>query len=75
MTLKLNPNMARTFAPPVMEARRWLENATFTPERPLLNISQAAPVQPPPLALRQALAEAALNQPQAHLYGPVLGMA
>jgi aspartate/methionine/tyrosine aminotransferase len=75
MTLKLNPNMAKTFAPPVMEARRWLENATFTPERPLLNISQAAPVQPPPLALRQALAEAALNQPQAHLYGPVLGMA
>ncbi len=28
----------------------------------------------PPLGLRQALAEAALNDPAAHLYGPVLGL-
>ncbi|HSF63053.1 MAG TPA: aminotransferase [Paracoccaceae bacterium] len=74
MTLPLNPAMAATFAPPVMEARRWLVGVTFPPERPLLNVSQAAPVEPPPLALRQALAEAALNDPAAHLYGPVLGL-
>jgi hypothetical protein len=30
----------------------------FSADRPLLNVSQAAPVDPPPLALRQALAEA-----------------
>lgn len=70
----LNPSMAATEAPPVMEARRWLVGLTFPPERPLINVSQAAPVDPPPLALRQALAEAALNDPQAHLYGPVLGL-
>lgn len=70
----LNPAMAATEAPPVMEARRWLVGVTFPPERPLINVSQAAPVDPPPLALRQALAEAALNDPQAHLYGPVLGL-
>ncbi|MGL4278882.1 MAG: aminotransferase, partial [Albidovulum sp.] len=70
----LNPAMAATEAPPVMEARRWLASATFTPERPLLNVSQAAPVESPPLGLRQALAEAALNDPAAHLYGPVLGL-
>lgn len=69
----LNPAIAATFAPPVMEARRWLEGVYFPPERPLINVSQAAPVKPPPLPLREALAEAALNQPAAHLYGPVLG--
>ncbi|WP_372841626.1 aminotransferase [Phaeovulum sp.] len=75
MTLKpVNPAVAGTFAPPVMEARRWLEGVTFSPDRPLINVSQAAPVDPPPLALRQAIAEAALHDAQAHLYGPVLGM-
>ena len=74
MPSPLNPNLAATFAPPVMEARRWLDGVQFPPERPLINVSQAAPVDPPPEALRQAIAEAALNDPQAHLYGPVLGM-
>lgn len=73
MTHPLNPAMAATEPPPVMEARRWLADARFTADRPLLNVSQAAPVDPPPLALRQALAEAAVNDPSAHLYGPVLG--
>ncbi|PTV94644.1 aspartate/methionine/tyrosine aminotransferase [Rhodobacter aestuarii] len=75
MTLSpLNPALANTFAPPVMEARRWIEGVTFPPERPLLNVSQAAPVEPPPLALRQAIATASLENPAAHLYGPVLGL-
>ena len=69
----LNPALAATQRPPVMEARRWLEGVTFTPDRPLINISQAAPVDPPPAPLRRAMAEAALNQPDAHFYGPVLG--
>ncbi|PFG64067.1 aspartate/methionine/tyrosine aminotransferase [Thioclava sp. ES.031] len=70
----LNPALAATFPPPVMEARRWLDGVEFTADRPLINVSQAAPVDPPPEALRQAIAEAALNDPQAHLYGPVLGL-
>lgn len=74
MIKPLNPAMAATDPPPVMEARRWLEGVTFPADRPLINVSQAAPVEPPPLALRQALAEAALNDPAAHLYGPVLGL-
>jgi aspartate/methionine/tyrosine aminotransferase len=74
MTLPLNPAMAATDMPPVMEARRWAAEAVFPPDRPLINVSQAAPVDPPPLALRQALADAALNDPAAHLYGPVLGL-
>lgn len=64
---------AATFAPPVMEARRWLEGVQFSEDRPLINVSQAAPVDPPPLALRQAMAEYAVAEDAAHLYGPVLG--
>ena len=74
MTHPINPAMRATDPPPVMEARRWLEGITFPPERPLINVSQAAPVESPPLGLRQALADAALNNPEAHLYGPVLGL-
>lgn len=74
MSLPLNPAFAATEPPPVMEARRWIQGVTFPADRPLINISQAAPVDSPPLGLRQALADAALNDPQAHLYGPVLGL-
>lgn len=66
---------ASTFAPPVMEARRWLDGVTFPKDRPLMNVSQAAPVDPPPQALRQAMAHTALTRDDAHLYGPVLGNA
>ena len=69
----VNPALAATFAPPVMEARRWLAGAEFPPDRPLINVSQAAPVDPPPEVLRRVMADAALNRPEAHLYGPVLG--
>ncbi|MDA5558459.1 aminotransferase [Shimia sp. MMG029] len=63
-----------TFAPPVMEARRWLEDVRFSEEKPLINVSQAAPVAPPPEALRRHIADTALNVAEAHLYGPVLGL-
>ena len=68
------PRTATTFPPPVMEARRWLEGVTHPTDRPLINVSQAAPVDPPPAGLRQAMAEAALTDDDAHLYGPVLGL-
>ena len=68
------PRTATTFAPPVMEARRWLSGVTFAPDRPLINVSQAAPAVPPPEPLRAAMAEAILTDPAAHLYGPVLGL-
>ena len=73
MPAPINPNLARVFAPPVMEARRWVDETSFPDDRPLMNLSQAAPVDPPPDALCRAMAEAALNDPGAHLYGPVLG--
>ena len=70
----VNPDLAATLSPPVMEARRWIAETTFSPERPLLNLSQAAPVDPPPAALRAAMADIIRNDNSAHLYGPVLGL-
>jgi aspartate/methionine/tyrosine aminotransferase len=71
--LPLNPAVAGTLDPPVMEARRWLTEAPPPPDLPLLNLSQAAPVDPPPAALRAAMARAVEQDPEVHLYGPVLG--
>ncbi|MEM7490156.1 MAG: aminotransferase [Pseudomonadota bacterium] len=73
MPAPTNPHLAATAPPPVMEARRWIEAATFGADRPLLNLSQAAPAEPPPAPLRAAMAEM-LERPEAHLYGPVLGL-
>ncbi|UWQ06205.1 aminotransferase [Aliiroseovarius crassostreae] len=70
----LNPNLFTTSPPPVMEARRWVAGKSFSPDLPLINVSQAAPVDPPPEGLRQAIADTALTLPDAHLYGPVLGL-
>lgn len=58
-----------------MEAFGWLDEITPPASRPLINLSQAAPNDPPPEPLREALAQAALNDPSAHFYGPVLGNA
>ena len=73
MPLPLSPQIAATFAPPVMEARRWLEGMTFPPDRPLIPLSQAAPMDPPPPAMLAAMADA-LADPATHRYGPVLGL-
>ncbi|UWQ47414.1 aminotransferase [Leisingera aquaemixtae] len=67
------PRTQATFVSPIVESRRWVAGAVFPPDRPLLNVSQAAPAEAPPEGLRQALADAALNDVSAHLYGPVLG--
>lgn len=71
--MHLSPALAATLSPPVMQARAWLEGVDFPPERPLLNLSQAAPVAPPPPELQAAMRDA-LRDPATHLYGPVLGL-
>ncbi len=73
MPAPVSATLAAAFASPVMEARRWIADRLFAPEMPLINLSQAAPVDPPPAALRAAIAAAALEDPAAHAYGPVLG--
>lgn len=72
--LSVPSRTASTFAPPVMQARRWLTETSLPADLPLINVSQAAPVDPPPPSLRAEIARVALEEPQAHLYGPVLGL-
>ncbi|MCA0043564.1 aminotransferase [Celeribacter sp. ASW11-22] len=66
--------MKHTFASPIVDAKRWIEGVEFPPERPLINVSQAAPMEAPPEPLRQEIARVALEDVSAHLYGPVLGL-
>ncbi len=73
MALPLNPAIAATDPPAVAEAFRWLADVIPHPDRPLINISQAAPTAPPPEGLRRALANLIMNDPSVHLYGPDLG--
>jgi aspartate/methionine/tyrosine aminotransferase len=70
---RFSPLITATAPPPVMEARRWLAGVDFPDRRPLLNLSQAAPVDPPPEPLRAHMAET-LAETDTHLYGPVLGL-
>ncbi len=72
--MHLNPAYAATDSPPVMEARRWLSDTPPPADLPLLNVSQAAPIDPPPEGLRRAMADAVLTNDSTHLYGPVLGL-
>ncbi|MEO1551294.1 MAG: aminotransferase [Pseudomonadota bacterium] len=72
--MPLSATLAATFAPPVMEARAWVSETTLKPDLPLLNLSQAAPVDPPPAEMREAMARALRDDPDTHLYGPVLGL-
>lgn len=69
----LNPDLLQTEAPPVMAAARWVAGRDFGTQKPLVLLSQAAPADPPPLPLRQAMAEAVIDDAQAHFYAPVLG--
>lgn len=69
----LNPALAGALASPIMTAAAWVAEAKFPADRPLINLAQAAPIGPPPQRLREAMATAALNDVEAHLYGPVLG--
>ena len=72
--MDISNRIKRTSSPPVMEARRWLAETALPADLPLLNVSQAAPVDPPPEAMRRVMADALLTQAETHLYGPVLGL-
>lgn len=72
--MKLNPNIVSTDAPAIVEAYRWLDETELPPDLPFINVSQAAPAVAPPLALREYMADAVMNDTSAHLYGPDLGL-
>lgn len=69
----LNPNLTRAIPSPIMEAGSWVAAHPPPPDRKLIDLRQAVPAGPPSDAIRSAMADAALNDPGAHLYGAVLG--
>ena len=71
MDEQLNKFVLATQNPPVMEVRKWVKQNSKS-EPPLLNLSQAAPMSPPPDSLLKFLSEQALLT-ENHLYGDVLG--
>ncbi len=71
MDEQLNKFVLATQKPPVMEVRDWLKLHRKS-TKPLLNLSQAAPMSPPPDNLLKYLSEQTLLT-ENHLYGDVLG--
>ncbi len=69
----LSELLLNTSAPPVMEARRWALKKNINPNLPLLNLSQAAPLDPPASELIEHL-KISLDNIDSHTYGPVLGL-
>ena len=65
---------ARTFPAPIKAAHDWMQGIVFTEDLPLIDVSQAAPADIPPRALRDAMAQFVLKEKEAHLYGPILGI-
>ena len=69
----LNPLLTQALASPIMEAGGWVAANPPPPDRPLIDLSQAVPAGAPAEPIRRAIAEAAMNDPAAHLYCSVLG--
>ncbi len=67
----INRFLNKTQKPPVMEVRSWLEKNKESKLK-IINLSQAAPLSPPPKILIKHLSKELLNT-ESHLYGPVLG--
>ena len=47
----LSELLTSTSTPPVMEARRWIDEGKLNPALSLMNLSQAAPIEAPPQEL------------------------
>ncbi len=61
------------YDPPVAEAKSWIAGRTFESDRPLIDLSQAVPAYPPPLALRAQLAEL-VRRDDMSAYAPAIGL-
>ena len=72
--MDLTDNIKSTSPPPIMEAIGWTKGLSLPKDRPLLNLSQAAPVGAPPLEMREHLARLVVDDVSVHLYGPDLGL-
>jgi len=73
LALHANPLVEAVQAPPIPEAWAWLNDVSLPADRPLLDVCQAVPADPPPEALRRHVAERALD-PDTARYTPIFGL-
>jgi aspartate/methionine/tyrosine aminotransferase len=60
--------------PPVLEVKNWLVDPDLQPSKPLIDVSQAAPTEPPPKKMLGFMANKILCDNAVNTYGPVLGL-
>ena len=60
--------------PPVLEVKNWLSSPDLQPSKPLIDVSQAAPTEPPPEKMLEFMANKILCDNAVNTYGPVLGL-
>ena len=60
--------------PPVLEVKNWLADPDLQPSKPLIDVSQAAPTEPPPKKMLEFMANKILCDNAVNTYGPVLGL-
>ncbi len=73
MAYALNPRVRAVSPPPIADAQSWVQGRTFASERPLLDVAQAVPSDPPAAELRAHLARLVAD-PDVALYTEILGV-
>ena len=60
--------------PPVLEVKSWISDPDLQPSKPIIDVSQAAPTEPPPDKMLKFMADKVLSDNAVNTYGPVLGL-
>jgi aspartate/methionine/tyrosine aminotransferase len=70
---RVNPDVLAVGPPPIGDVHGWIRGVPFPPGRPLLDVAQAVPRDPPAEPLVAHLREV-VGQPQSSLYTGILGI-
>ncbi|HYD04468.1 MAG TPA: aminotransferase [Reyranella sp.] len=73
MNFQINPLLTGVGEPPISEAISWISGRTFPDEKPLVDLSQAAPGYPPASAMTEHLKEI-IGAPQTSRYTDIEGI-
>ena len=71
--VRLNTNVVNVTSPPIADVHGWIAGMQFPANRPLFDVAQAVPVDPPPQALRETVAELLIRD-GLHRYTPIAGL-
>jgi aspartate/methionine/tyrosine aminotransferase len=74
VNFSINPLLTAVGEPPIAEAVSWISGRNFPDDKPLVDLSQAAPGYPPAPALTEHLREI-VSAPQSSRYTDIEGIA